>query len=600
MQNKEKDSENNIQQFKQIRKKIFKATLASVFLTFIAVAIVGLQVLYPFHVVIGIGIYVLSFIPLFRRIYLSRRSWKKYKSYNFAIDFFKKEKKRGVFGVIFIIVVMSFLVLRPIGSDIFKDISEDEIRQVVVDDIYQAVTAIDYLETSGNKLIESLEIEDENAISTEAIEEDFNDFLVAVLFSESLTEKHRHFGNIPYGLYKERHASLSISYSLYVKKYEIIRRMMTSVSGKEYQKKILNEHVPLFDRDRIYNEMVNRFFAPKTRLRISAGILYMNIFNSVPAEEYDGSYGLLRSKAKESYKYLFNNFGKTILNLPEIAVDNTRNKMFDIWFPIQKEVANAMGHAILSTRGEEYFITDTQVLNMELVMLPGDIMLQRRNWHLSNIGIPGFWTHSAIYTGSITKMDEYFASEFPFEEKESMSAYLKDNFPIVYNQYQSQDGEKGEYSVIESIEPGVVLHALKKSADADFVVVLRPQLSKKDKMSALLEAFGHFGKPYDYNFDFDTRDALVCTELVYDSYFDRLPDQEGLHFDTSTVNGRKIVSPLNIAEKFKDEYDTDNAEFEFVYFLEGSEEKQSAFVSTEKRFLESVTWNKFSFLQESF
>ncbi len=224
-------------------------------------------------------------------------------------------------------------------------------------------------------------------------------------------------------------------------------------------------------------------------------------------------------------------------------------------------------------------------------------MLQRRNWHLSNVGIPGFWTHSAIYTGSITEMDQYFASEFPFEGYGSISVYLKDKFPDVYSQYQVNDNKGNKNSVIEAIEPGIVLQTLEHSARADFVATLRPRLSKRDKMLALIKSFSHFGKPYDYNFDFDTRDALVCSELIYDAYFEKLPEKEGLHFETSIVNGRKIVSPLDIAIKFKDEYGTNRAEFEFVYFLEGSEEKQSAFVSTEERFLESSTWNKFSFLQ---
>ncbi len=585
-------------QFKKMRKKILKGTLISLTLTFISIAIVGLQLLYPFHVVIGIGIYILSFVPLVRRVYLSRKSWKKYRSYNFAQSFFRKEKKRIAVGFVFTVVVMSFLILRPLDSGAFNDISDAQIRQIVKDDIYQSITAMDYLETSGNQLIETLDTREENANNTKAIEDGFNDFLTAVMFSESLTDKHRYFGNIPYRLSGERSASFVISYSLYVKKYEIVRRIMTLVSGKEYQKKILNEYSPLFERDKIYNEMVNRFYAPKTRLRISAGILYMNIFDGAPEGKYGGSYGVLRGKAKESFKYLFNNFDKTLLDSGELIVDNTKNRMFDVWFPIQRGVANAMGHTILSTRGKGYFITDEQIKRMELKMLPGDIMLQRRNWHLSNVGIPGFWTHSAVYTGSITEMDQYFASEFPFEGYGGMSAYLKDKFPDTYNQYQADDDNGDKNSVIEAIEPGIVLQTLEHSAQADFVATLRPRLSKKDKMLALLKSFEHFGKPYDYNFDFDTRDALVCSELIYDAYFEKLPEKEGLHFETSIVNGRKIVSPLDIAVKFKDEYGTRNAEFEFVYFLEGSEEKQSAFVSTKERFLKSSTWNKFSFLQK--
>jgi hypothetical protein len=343
--------------------------------------------------------------------------------------------------------------------------------------------------------------------------------------------------------------------------------------------------------------MVNRFYAPKTRLRINAGWLYMSLFGGSQEEKYGDSYTVLHVKAKEGYEYLLTNFDKTLLNSGEVLVDNTRNRMFDVWFPIQRSVANSMGHAILSSRGHEYFISDDQIRGMQKEMDPGDIMLQRRNWHLSNVGIPGFWTHSALYTGDINLMDSYFASEFPYEGYESMSSYLAEKFPKTFEIYQSQDEEGNQRSVIEAIEPGVVVQSLEDSAHADFVVTLRPRLSKHDKMLSIFKAFEHVGKPYDYNFDFDTRDALVCSELVYDSYFERPPEKMGIFLETSVINGRKVVSPSNVAEKYVRELDNVEAQLEFVYFIKGSEETQSASVSTQKEFIESIYWNKFSFLQ---
>jgi uncharacterized protein YycO len=143
----------------------------------------------------------------------------------------------------------------------------------------------------------------------------------------------------------------------------------------------------------------------------------------------------------------------------------------------------------------------------------------------------------------------------------------------------------------------VVAQTLPVSADADFVVVLRPLLSKQDKMLALLKAFANTGKPYDFNFDFDTRDAMVCSELVYDAYYERLPEKQGLQMETSVVNGRPIVSPFDIATKYVTERGTDAQELQFVYFLRSTESTDEAYVSDESTFVESLTWSKFSFLQ---
>ncbi len=148
------------------------------------------------------------------------------------------------------------------------------------------------------------------------------------------------------------------------------------------------------------------------------------------------------------------------------------------------------------------------------------------------------------------------------------------------------------------IEPGVVLQSLEKSAHADFVAVLRPNLTKRDKMLALFKAFSHFGKPYDYNFDFDTQDLLVCSELVYDAYFEKLPEKNGIHIETTLVNGRKIVSPLDMAKKFQAESSSPDAEYEFVYFIVSDEDTKNARIADRDLFLESVDWNKFSFMQK--
>jgi hypothetical protein len=586
-----------VEAFKKSRQQLFRLSLISVGLTFLSLLIVGLKFFYPFHMILGISIYILSFIPLTRRIYLSRQTWKKYHLYSWSTSFFKRERWRLLLTVVFITFIISFFWLRPLDEKPFAGLTDKQISEMVTDDIYQSVTAMDYLESSGNELITALSSGREDQNFNDDITNSFTIFLEAVAFSESLTDKHRYFASLPYRLWDERVSSFLISYSLYVKKYELMNRIIVNVSRNEYLKKVLNQHILVQNKDGVYSEMVNRFYEPKTRLRLLGGYLYMKIFVRLSDVTDNTEYDLLRDKAVESYNYLNKNSLQTIFQGIEVLGDNVEYRMFDTWFPIQKTVATGMGRAILTTRGKDGFITEKQAVEMAEIMQPSDIMLQRRNWHVSNVGIPGFWTHSALYTGSLKIMDEYFSSEFPYEGFEDMSSYLKTKYPAVYENYMESDKDGNQKTVIEAIERGVVLQSISTSADADFVVVLRADLSKHDKFLSVLRALSNFGKPYDFNFDFDTRDAIVSSELVYDAYSTKLPEKMGLEFKTSIVNGRKIVSPLDIANKFVNEHETDSPSLVFVYFLRGSETEQTAIVGSEGDFIESVGWSKFSFLQ---
>lgn len=107
-------------------------------------------------------------------------------------------------------------------------------------------------------------------------------------------------------------------------------------------------------------------------------------------------------------------------------------------------------------------------------MLPGDILISREAWHFTNLFIPGFWSHAAIY---------------------------------------------GNGQVVESVAPMVQIVDWR-----DWVIekhnwcVLRPtQTDNSSGRDAFSYAKTTLGRFYDYQFK-KNNSNFFCSELVYESW----------------------------------------------------------------------------------
>ena len=102
------------------------------------------------------------------------------------------------------------------------------------------------------------------------------------------------------------------------------------------------------------------------------------------------------------------------------------------------------------------------------------------------------------------------------------------------------------------------------------MAALRPRLPAVEKAAALLRAFGYAGRPYDFNFDFRTDAALVCSELVYKAY-EPGPGRQGLRLPLVEVLGRPVLPPSEIARLFDPSSGRRAAQLDLVRFLDGRE-----------------------------
>ena len=210
---------------------------------------------------------------------------------------------------------------------------------------------------------------------------------------------------------------------------------------------------------------------------------------------------------------------------------------------------------------------------------PGDILIERRNWVLSNAFLPGFWSHAALYVGTP-------------DEIEAMGLRDDPRVQSHWAEFSSPDREDHSRVIIEALAAGVIFTSIEHSVgEADAVAVFRPVLSDADRRECIARAFSHLGKPYDFEFDFFSTDKLVCTELIYRAYDGKID------FSLVEVMGTTTMPAMNVIRKFENERGAANAQLEFISFIDGDEEAGSASFKDAEELIRSLNRSSFTWMQ---
>ena len=263
----------------------------------------------------------------------------------------------------------------------------------------------------------------------------------------------------------------------------------------------------------------------------------------------------------------------------KLALRKVQRQVTDPLYRTQALLSTWIGDFRLKERPlHSGLISPSQVNKLREILRPGDILLERRNWFLSNAFLPGFWPHTAFYlgdpeeleTGGLTK-DPRVATHWP--------AFL------------GHDAAGYPFVVIEAISEGVVFTSLEHSVgEADAVAVLRPRLTEAERRETISRAFSHHGKPYDFEFDFFSTDRLVCTELVY-----RACDGM-LRLPLTNIMGRQTLPAMSFVQVYLETHGRDDRPFDLVYFLDMDEKGDRAIVASESSFVKTLDRSRFTFL----
>jgi len=127
---------------------------------------------------------------------------------------------------------------------------------------------------------------------------------------------------------------------------------------------------------------------------------------------------------------------------------------------------------------------------------PGDLFVTRHHQAVSNLFLPGFWPHAALYIGTL-------------ENRQQLGISCSEEILKRCS---------GEIEVLEAKKDGVLFRPLKETFHVDCVSIIRPQLNQEQLRECIESVLTHEGKLYDFSFDFTRADRMVCTEVIYRAY----------------------------------------------------------------------------------
>lgn len=531
--------------------------LVPVVLVAMAVVVLGMRIGFPHHRLIGLLLLALGWVPLVASYRINRRLLRVHKT---VIK--KKMRPYAPHAAVAVVLLAAFYftwVLFPVEKSPLASMAPEQVRAELASDLESYLMLRKAADDVVGNFVENgllgRPVESLSRDERGRIRDLWRDGVMAFLEFDLLKGKYRGFYQIDYIAEPQLHAeAFLLAYMAYIVQYDACLQLFAMVDGNPFMETLLNEAGDGIPADTFFN-MRHRLTNPNVMLRVNAGTAYYELVKKDIATD-SAVVSDFETRRREFFMRAGENAG--------IMVENPLNILervaFQTLLPVQKNVAVQMSH--VRTAKRDYLITPEILARYRARLQPGDILVQRRNWHMTNIGIPGFWPHTALYVGTPAELDAYFG-ELGFRPMDTVRGL----YPEAFQALQSRDENGFPACVIESIRPGVVFQSLETSAKCDYLGVIRPNLSKAEKYKALLAAFSHAGKPYDLNFDFTTDGELVCSELVYKAF----KPSGKLPFKPQVINGRLLLPPNRMVEQAIENMGDESAPFSFVFFLDAEE-----------------------------
>jgi hypothetical protein len=195
-------------------------------------------------------------------------------------------------------------------------------------------------------------------------------------------------------------------------------------------------------------------------------------------------------------------------------------------YGLQKLVSSLASHVWVKP-GHKPALPAAVAAELRALVEPGDVLITRKEYAVSNYFLPGYWPHAALYLGDAGALERLGLAEH---------ANVRPRWARLL------DGADEPRRVLEALADGVHIRPLTSPLGCDSLAVLRPKLAADDIAAALVRGLFHEGKSYDFDFDFTRSDRLVCTEVVYRAY----EGIGGVRFELSRRAGRWVLAASDL------------------------------------------------------
>ncbi len=183
---------------------------------------------------------------------------------------------------------------------------------------------------------------------------------------------------------------------------------------------------------------------------------------------------------------------------------------------------NAVG--LVETRKGKLYGKSNVIRELKGTLAAGDILLEKTPFRLTDKLIPGYWGHAAVWIGTENELKELGIWDDPLVAR------------------YHEEIRKGRL-VVEALRSGVEMNTLEHFLNIDSIGILRePGLDRKERAATIIRALRQVGKPYDFNFDVESKGRVYCSKLVYLCY-------DGIDWPTKKSLGRATFTPDDVAVK---------------------------------------------------